>query len=102
MIFGLPVRGKECHFKVDTCILCLTQGKLIAKLKPATAGARILSVDGGGIRGVKPLEFLGLLQASVGSSLQVQDLFEQAFGTSSGMSISFTNRNRTKRVQVAL
>lgn len=57
---------------------------------------------GGGIRGVIPLEFLGLLQASVRSGLQVQDLFEQAFGTSSDMSISFINRNRTKRVQVAL
>ena len=39
MIFGLPVIGKECQFEVDTCILCLTQGKLIAKLKPATARA---------------------------------------------------------------
>ena len=83
-IFGQPIAGKECQFEIDGCILCLTRGKLVARLKPATAGARILSVDGGGVRGVVPLEFLRLLQGYLGSELQVQDLFEQAFGTSSG------------------
>ena len=85
MIFGHRVQGKDGYREVDNCILCVTRGKLLTRLKPATAGARILSVDGGGVRGVVPLEFLGLLQEQIGSDLQVQDLFEQAFGTSSGM-----------------
>lgn len=85
MIFGHRVQGKDGYREVDNCILCVTRGKLLTRLKPATAGARILSVDGGGVRGVVPLEFLGLLQEQIGPDLQVQDLFEQAFGTSSGM-----------------
>jgi len=84
MVFGNPVAGKESHFKIDVCILCSTRGTLVARLKPPTAGARILSIDGGGVRGVVPLEFLGLLQGLLDSDLSVQDLFEQAFGTSSG------------------
>ena len=83
-MFGKPVRGEEQTLEIEPCVLCLTKGKLVAKLKPATAGARILSVDGGGVRGVVPLEFLALLQGVLASELRVQDLFEQAFGTSSG------------------
>ncbi|TKA60681.1 hypothetical protein B0A55_12855, partial [Friedmanniomyces simplex] len=45
---------------------------------------RILSVDGGGIRGIIPLEFLHLLQRSLGSSCRIQDLFDLALGTSAG------------------
>ncbi|KAL6714244.1 hypothetical protein ACLMJK_007667 [Lecanora helva] len=80
--FGTPVAAKEAFFEINSCILCLSKGKLMARLKPPTAGARILSVDGGGVRGVVPLEFLGLLQGLF--DLPVQELFEQAFGTSSG------------------
>lgn len=83
-IFGNPVASKEAQFVVDCCILCQTKGKLLARLKPPTAGSRILSIDGGGVRGVIPLEFLGLLQDILEPQLPVQDLFEQAFGTSSG------------------
>ena len=84
MIFGDAVVGKEAHFELRSCILCERRGSVVARLKPATAGARILTVDGGGIRGVVPLEFLRLLQGLLGPGLLVQDLFEQAFGTSSG------------------
>ena len=89
MKFGHPVNGKDSHFEVRACILCFTKGKLITKLKPPTAGARILSIDGGGVRGVVPLEFLGLLQSLLEPELSVQDLFDQAFGTSSGTSFVF-------------
>ena len=87
-IFENPLRGKEAHFVVDPCALCGTKGRLVVKLKPSTAGARILTIDGGGVRGVVPLEFLRLLQNLLEPQLPLQDLFEQAFGTSSG-SISF-------------
>lgn len=84
LIFGSPVIGKEHWFEVHSCPFCLTKGRLMATLKPKTAGVRILSIDGGGVRGVVPLEFLGLLQKLLGSNLDLQDFFEQAFGTSSG------------------
>ena len=84
VLFGDPILGKEHHFRIDACLLCTTKGRLLARIKPQTAGARILTVDGGGVRGVVPLEFLGLLQGLLGTDLTLQDLFDQAFGTSSG------------------
>ncbi len=84
MIFGSSVVGRGSYFKIDSCMLCLTKGRLMARLKLKTAGARILSINRGGVRGVVPLEFLGLLQGLLDHDLKLQDLFEQAFGTSSG------------------
>lgn len=84
MIFGHSIVGKQNYFELHSCILCSTRGRLAARLKPKTAGTRILCIDGGGVRGVVPLEFLGLLQGLLDSELSLQDLFEQAFGTSSG------------------
>lgn len=81
-IFGNTVLEHEYCYMV-ICMLC-QNGNLVAKLKPPTAGVRILSIDGGGIRGVIPLEFLSLLQDSVGSACPIQDLFDLAIGTSSG------------------
>lgn len=55
-------------------------------LHPPTAGPRILSIDGGGVCGVIPPEFLRLLQKVVRRNCEVQSLFGLAFGTSSGKS----------------
>ena len=82
--FGSRIVGKECHYEISQCILCVRRGTAIAKIKPDTADVRILSIDGGGIGGVVPLEYLGLLQRALKPSLRIQDLFEEAFGTSSG------------------
>ncbi|PYH80588.1 phospholipase, patatin family protein [Aspergillus uvarum CBS 121591] len=43
----------------------------------------VLAIDGGGVRGVIPLEFLTLIQESLGSCL-LQDLIDISIGTSSG------------------
>jgi len=87
-IFGQALPASEYHYSIHTCILCRS-GSLTARLKPPTAGYRILSVDGGGPRGVIPLEFMGLIQDLV-CDCPVQDLFDGAWGTSSGMSFHFT------------
>ena len=84
--FGSPVDGKPCHFRIIRCILCVTKGSATVKAKPPTADVRVLSVDGGGVGGIVPLEYLALLQRAIGPVLRVQDLFEEAFGTSAGRS----------------
>ena len=82
-IFGMEMLGTEDHYQMGSCILC-DSGTLKARLKPASAGFSIMSIDGGGIRGVIPLEFLSRLQNILGPECPIQDLIDVAFGTSAG------------------
>jgi hypothetical protein len=82
-IFEKAMTGKELHFELSACILCVNKGTLTARLKPAIAGSRILSIDDGDIRDVVSLEFLRLLQEVLEDNMPLQDLFDQAFETSS-------------------
>ena len=84
ILFGTRLAEEQSRYEMSMCILCAAKGSVTAKVKPATAGARILSIDGGGIRGVIPLEYLHRLQDMLGSRIRIQDLFDVAFGTSSG------------------
>lgn len=52
---------------------------------PPTAAGCLLSIDGGGTRGVATLEFLDILQDILGPHCPIQKLFDLAFGTSSGV-----------------
>lgn len=86
--FGNPLTYTEYQYQIDRCLLCRS-GTLNIILQPPTAGFRLLSIDGGGFRGVVPLECLRLLQQSIGSACRVQDLFDLAVGTSSGLLASW-------------
>ena len=77
-----PISEYLFHFLY--CNLCCAASSLVVKLKPPTAGVRILTIDGGGIYGVIPLEFLQLLQQDLGPHIKIQELFDLVFGTSSG------------------
>lgn len=70
----------------DTCHICgvVTQ-RLSIRLIPDTASVRVLSIDGGGIRGSAPIGFLKALQDEIRiPNYQVQRHFDIKFGTSSG------------------
>lgn len=82
---GTPHRWKAYHYIVKTCVICRAPAELSVMLKPPTAGVRVLSVDGGGVRGVVPLRFLELIQTALGPNGQVSDYFDFAMGTSAGM-----------------
>ena len=81
---GHQVLTSEDLFRVSYCYLCCAATSLVAKIKPPTAGVRMLAIDGGGIYGVIPLEFLQLLQRDLGPRIKIQELFDIVFGTSSG------------------
>ena len=81
--FGLGVPTSEVAFEIKSCVLCST-GRLSIHLKPKTAGVSILSIDGGGTRGIVPLQFLKMVQQCLGQTCAVQDLFDFVIGTSSG------------------
>lgn len=82
--FGVPRMAEEYAYVFSDCICCGAAADLLIRLKPPTAGLRILGMDGGGLRGIISLEFFRLLQRSLGSSCQVQDFFDLALGTSVG------------------
>ena len=75
--------GLYNSYELQECPLCGKREILLVRLKPPTAGVRMLSVDGGGIRGIVPLESLSLLQQLM-PDCPVQELFDLASGTSIG------------------
>lgn len=83
-IFGKGILGQEHKFTLSECVLCREGPSTEVMLKPPTCGSRILGIDGGGTRGVVPLEFLLLLQETLGSDCVLTDLFDFAVGTSAG------------------
>lgn len=54
------------------------------KTLPPTAGVRVLTFDGGGVRGLVTLIYLLLLQDQIGLNYPVQEHFDVVVGTSSG------------------
>lgn len=71
-------------YKLDDCPFCSQTCKASVRVKPATAGLRVLSIDGGGIRATAPFQFLSALEKAVGLDMPIQEHFDLAYGTSSG------------------
>ena len=69
-IFGKGILGTKYKFIILEYIFCRA-GSLTALIKPLIYGVRILGIDGGGTRGVVPLEFLILLQKTLGSKCKL-------------------------------
>ncbi|RAL06463.1 uncharacterized protein BO97DRAFT_358664, partial [Aspergillus homomorphus CBS 101889] len=82
-VFGSPAAAREYQFRFTACPCCLYQRPFVIEILAPTMNPTILAIDGGGVRGVIPLEFLTLIQESLGSCL-VQDLVDISIGTSSG------------------
>ena len=82
-IYGEEMLIVDCQYHVRACLLCQS-GSCTVRLKPLSAGERILAIDGGGTRGVIPLNILVIMQRIMGDTLPIQDLFDIAFGTSVG------------------
>ncbi|KAL4750029.1 hypothetical protein BDW72DRAFT_121271 [Aspergillus terricola var. indicus] len=53
-------------------------------IKPHGAGTRILSLDGGGVRGIVELTILQQIEKTLGPGLYIQDFFDLIVGTSTG------------------
>lgn len=81
-VFGTP-HEFEYRFMVKGCLYCLYQRPMIVDILPPTSTPSILAIDGGGVRGVIPLEFLLLVHESLAPCV-IQDVVDLALGTSSG------------------
>ena len=71
-------------YKLRCCPFCSTSCCASLRVKPATAGFRVLSIDVGGIRAAIPIQFLRALEQAVGIGMPIQELFDFGYGTSSG------------------
>jgi hypothetical protein len=77
----------ECSWTMQ-CRLCWEakgENWHLVQLRPRCAGVRILTLDGGGIRGIVELMVLDALHKSVGLRLLPKDMFDLIVGTSTGM-----------------
>lgn len=73
-------------FTFNECVLCgKPNHRPSISLAPCTAGVRILSLDGGGVKGVIPLVVLQHLEDSLSDlGLTIRDVFDFVCGTSVG------------------
>lgn len=85
--------GDLCHdsesawtMKCRLCWEAKAGNTHLIQLRPRCAGVRILTLDGGGIRGIVELAVLKALHTSVGLNLLPKDMFDLIVGTSTGTS----------------
>ncbi|KAJ3460552.1 hypothetical protein MRS44_011419 [Fusarium solani] len=81
-----PRTGEASVIRMNACPLgCLfSTTPWNIRVKPRTAGARILALDGGGVRGIVELVILAKIEKAVGFGIRIQDLFDLVIGTSTG------------------
>ncbi|KAK3996362.1 hypothetical protein QBC44DRAFT_403535 [Cladorrhinum sp. PSN332] len=72
--------------KLNRCPLgChLAQTPWSIRVKPKTAGPRVLALDGGGIRGIIQLAILLEIERAIGLQIPIQEFFDLVIGTGSG------------------
>ncbi|KAK0639197.1 hypothetical protein B0T16DRAFT_238017 [Cercophora newfieldiana] len=85
---GTQSTERECAWTFRECSLCYRGGEDLntyyIQLKPRCAGIRVLSLDGGGIRGVVELVLLQALADETGLGIPIRDYFDLIVGTSTG------------------
>jgi hypothetical protein len=87
--FGKSLFGMPHRFQLSKCLICLDEIDFVAWEELATINPCILSIDGGGIKGIVALEFLGALQEALGPDIPLQVYFDLVVATSSGSSASY-------------
>jgi Patatin-like phospholipase len=83
-LFGKLVSRNK--YSIATCMICgLRTHDQYFHLLPPTAGIRILSMDGGGVRGIIPIIILCHLEQELALfQCKIGDFFDIVFGTSTG------------------
>ena len=87
--FGQLDESERYCIEMTRCVLCLSEWpsgppQLIRK-KPKFAGVRVLTLDGGGVRGIIELTILAEIEHRVGLGAPIRELFDLIVGTSTGM-----------------
>jgi hypothetical protein len=85
-IYGRRSISEKNTYELSECILCgVSYQNSIFRFVPPTAGIRVLSLDGGGIRAVILLTYLVYLQQALSwLECPIRDHFDFVCGTSAG------------------
>lgn len=85
--FGELSDDTKAEVFITTCAWCkrLFNPSQIIQTKPPCAGIRILTLDGGGIRGILELALLKLVEDKIDLGLGIQVFFDLIIGTSTGI-----------------
>ncbi len=93
--FGSRSRDAKYRFTLDACLLCQLDVNRTFDLLPPTAGIRVLTIDGGGVRGMVPLVVLRQIEmAFLKLSVSLIDMFDLVCGSSAGSLTYIDNRLR--------
>jgi hypothetical protein len=95
----------QYRFAFDSCLLCTSPCKSDFELTPPTRAPRILSLDGGGIRGIAILEDLLILQEALDAYLPgmpIQDHFDYCIGSSAGGIIALSAALKGSSIQTCI
>lgn len=95
VIFGTIGRSAEYHVDISSCPMCEKSFQLTIRQLPPTKGPVILSLDGGGIRGIIQLGLLRQLERRLGEESRISQVFDLFVGTSVGMWICILTRHNT-------
>lgn len=81
-----PKWKHSARLQIKHCPACLESfcRPFDVKIQPPTAGGRVLSLDGGGVKGAIELEILREISVLVGAHLPLDSFFDMAIGTSIG------------------
>ncbi|KAF2835324.1 FabD/lysophospholipase-like protein, partial [Patellaria atrata CBS 101060] len=87
---GKRSRTSKFQFIISLCPLCGHSNQDdVFQFIPPTAGIRMLSIDGGGVRGIAPLKFLEYFDSALNEfGCCIRDAFDYVCGTSTGGLIS--------------
>ena len=90
--FGQRCKDDKYTFAILMCPLCgIRNDRASVQLEPPTAGIRILSLDGGGVRGIIPLVFLRRIEERLQElEMPLSENFDLVCGTSAGETSSVT------------
>ncbi|CAK7206337.1 hypothetical protein SEUCBS139899_009126 [Sporothrix eucalyptigena] len=86
VVYAQPCAGDKWLVRLSACLLCnaALPERFAFRLHPPTAGVGVLCIDGGGIRGVVPLQLLKRIEDRVALPIPFQRFVKVAFGVSSG------------------
>ena len=90
--FGRSSEDERSCIEITQCVLCLSKWLTPPqriRLKPKFAGVRVLTLDGGGIRGIVELAILAEIERRVGLGIPIRDMFDLIVGTSTGESLDY-------------